>query len=69
MEMLLTFQMIIEKGGKFVLSDDSHGVGQVGLNYHRMFQYIADLGLSRLHHLEVNEGTILIKEHPVAQQS
>jgi histidinol-phosphatase (PHP family) len=57
--------MIRDKGGKFVLSDDSHGVGQVGLNYHRLLRYIKDLGLSHYYHVEVDNGIISTKEHPV----
>ena len=48
-----------------MLSDDSHGVGQVGLNYHRMFQYIQRLGISHYHHIEVDEGKLILKENPV----
>ena len=60
-------QAIIEKGGRFVLSDDSHGVNQVGLNYHRIFQYMSDLGITHYHHIEVNDGAIVIMENPVGR--
>ena len=48
-----------------MLSDDSHGVTQVGLNYSRMLRYIRDLGISNYHHVEVDNGAIVIKEHPL----
>lgn len=35
---------IIENGGKFCLSDDSHGVAQVALNYDKALPYIESLG-------------------------
>ena len=46
-----------------MLSDDSHGVAQVGLNYHRMFEYMHDLGIKQYHHVEVNDGVVYICEH------
>lgn len=55
----------MEKGGRFVLSDDSHGVTQVGLNYHRMFQYIRDLGISHYYRIEVKDGVAVVMENPV----
>ena len=64
---LSLLQAIIGKGGRFVLSDDSHGINQVGLNYARMFQYISDLGISHYHHIEVNDGAIVIMENPVGR--
>ena len=57
---------ILEKGGKFVLSDDSHGVAQVGLNYPLLLQYIRDLGISQIYSLESNEGVVRVKARPVA---
>lgn len=35
-------------GGRFVLSDDSHAVEQVGLNYHRVFESVAKAGITEL---------------------
>lgn len=40
-------------GGMFTLSDDSHGIDHVGLNYKRTFDYLHDLGLQNLHFLSV----------------
>lgn len=38
--------------GRFVMSDDSHGVEQVGLNYHRVLDAIRKAGIEELHFLE-----------------
>ena len=48
-------QEILRRGGKFVLSDDSHGVAQVGLNYHRLFEYMRALGISTYHYIIADE--------------
>jgi len=54
---------IVERGGRFVLSDDSHGVAQVGLNYPRLVNYIRGLGLSQYYHVEVNNGMVSVKQN------
>ena len=38
-------------GGRFTLSDDSHGVEQVGLNYHRTWETVVRAGLTELYYL------------------
>jgi len=43
-----------------VLSDDSHGVAQVGLNYHRLFQYMRTLGASHYYYLTVDKDTAAV---------
>jgi histidinol-phosphatase (PHP family) len=43
-------------GGKFCLSDDSHGVEQVGLNYHQCIPYLRRNGIARLYFLERDTG-------------
>ena len=48
-----------------MLSDDSHGVPQVGLNYHRLFDYIRTLGISSYYHLQVDDGAVSIRENQV----
>lgn len=40
------------KGGRFTMSDDSHAVEQVGLNYHKVLEYIQNIGLEQVHYLE-----------------
>jgi histidinol-phosphatase (PHP family) len=39
-------------GGKLTLSDDSHGVAQVGLNFGRVSDYLISLGVRELCYLE-----------------
>ncbi len=39
-------------GGRFTLSDDSHAIEQVGLNYHRLVDFIQSIGLDTVHYLE-----------------
>lgn len=43
-------QQFLKLGGRFTLSDDSHGTEQVGLNYNRVFQCIELAGIKELHH-------------------
>lgn len=43
--------------GRFVLSDDSHAVGQIGLNYQRTLAYLQQCGVSELAYLARNGGT------------
>lgn len=45
-------QEFLRLGGKFTLSDDSHGVAQVGLNFERVKTYLEDVGVETLWYLE-----------------
>lgn len=45
-------QAIIFHGGRFCLSDDSHGISQVGLNYNKVLEYVNSLGIQEIHYLE-----------------
>ncbi|KAK0263360.1 hypothetical protein B0A54_00720 [Friedmanniomyces endolithicus] len=38
-------------GGRFTLSDDSHGISQVGLNYGKVLQCVERAGITELWHL------------------
>ncbi|KAI1098306.1 histidinol-phosphatase [Jackrogersella minutella] len=38
----------LRRGGRFTLSDDSHGVAQVGTNYARALDFLAALGVTAL---------------------
>ena len=40
-------------GGRFCLSDDSHGVAQVGAKYHEMLKFVKEQGIQKLHFLEL----------------
>jgi len=39
-------------GGKFTVSDDSHGIAQVATNYLRALDYLEDLGVAQVWTLE-----------------
>lgn len=58
-------------GGPFTLSDDSHGIAQVGLNFSPTIDYLQDLGLQELHFLtvdrsKVREQSLLIASAPLS---
>ena len=42
----------LKMGGKLTLSDDSHGIAQVGTNFERAFDYLEGLGVTELFVLE-----------------
>ena len=44
--------MIIDRGGRFALSDDSHGPQGVGLNYDKMYNYFKEVGIKDIWYLE-----------------
>jgi histidinol-phosphatase (PHP family) len=46
--MLTTMQRFVELNGRFTLSDDSHGVEQVGLNYPRVLDAIRRAGINEI---------------------
>jgi len=45
----------MKMGGRFTLSDDSHGVEQVGTNYGRCLEFVERIGLERICWLEPGE--------------
>ena len=47
----MDFQLIMSLGGRICLSDDSHGVAQVGLNYAKMRDYLQRKGVKSIWHL------------------
>ncbi|CAN6675054.1 hypothetical protein TRVA0_082S00188 [Trichomonascus vanleenenianus] len=52
---------ILDNEGEVCLSDDSHGVAQVALNYHRSLEYLQQAGVSRVHYL-TRDGTKVVKK-------
>lgn len=62
---------IIAAGGKFCLSDDAHTYAQVGLNYHKIWEYVVnDLKLEHIYHLGLNEaGKTVVVQKDVATMS
>lgn len=56
---------IIAAGGKFCLSDDAHAYAQVGLNYHKVWDYVVnDLKLDHIYHLDLDESgkTVVVEK-------
>ncbi|KAL2858265.1 polymerase/histidinol phosphatase-like protein [Aspergillus pseudodeflectus] len=52
-------QEFLAMGGRFCLSDDSHGVGQVGAKCREMLKFVKEQGIQRLYFLELSpEGTL-----------
>lgn len=47
----MQLQSFIDLNGRFTLSDDSHGVEQVGLNFHRVLEAIKKAGIKELAYL------------------
>jgi histidinol-phosphatase (PHP family) len=41
----------LERGGRFCVSDDSHGVEQVGTNYHKLLPFLEEVGIEEIHFL------------------
>jgi histidinol-phosphatase (PHP family) len=42
-------KMFLDLGGGFVLSDDSHGIEQIGTNYPRLLDYVQKTGTETIH--------------------
>lgn len=53
---------ILQLGGKFCLSDDSHSYGQIGLNFHKVWDYVVNtLKVDKIYHLDLLEdGTTVV---------
>lgn len=48
------------RGGRFCLSDDSHGVDQISLNFQKVLEFLDVAGIETLHYLQLGEpsGTV-----------
>lgn len=60
-------EAIIQNGGRFCLSDDSHGLNQVGLNYHKVWQYVKELGLDKVYYLALKNGQTVVESLSVEE--
>lgn len=58
---------IVQNGGKFCLSDDSHGLAQIGLNFHKSWDYIKQLGVENIYHLDLVNGNTILREKNVLE--
>ncbi|OBZ85566.1 putative histidinol-phosphatase [Choanephora cucurbitarum] len=56
-------QAILQKGGKFTLSDDCHGPKDVGLYYHKLPVYLKEVGIHTLYYLAREKGETVVKKH------
>ena len=54
-------------GGRFVLSDDSHGIKQVGTCYPAALKYMTEtLQLTEMHYLREENGDVTLQSMPIA---
>lgn len=54
--------IIKDNGGRFCLSDDSHGLKQVGLNFHKVRDYVVnELKLLDIYYLDLDKGKTVVK--------
>lgn len=44
--------MFMTMNGGFVMSDDSHGIDQVGTNYARLLAFIQRAGIEKIHYAD-----------------
>ena len=44
--------MFLRMGGGFVMSDDSHGIDQIGTNYARLLAFIQKAGIEKIHYAD-----------------
>lgn len=58
-------RLIVQEGGRFCLSDDSHGIDQIGLNYHKCLKYLEQLGADTLYHLDLENGKTVVRATPL----
>ncbi|CAG8632621.1 1544_t:CDS:2 [Rhizophagus irregularis] len=47
-------QLILKKGGKCTISDDSHGVLRVAMHYDRLYNYLKEMNINVLYYLDYN---------------
>lgn len=42
-------------GGRFCMSDDSHGIEQVGFGYQQVLDFVTQTGITDIHYLDLSE--------------
>jgi histidinol-phosphatase (PHP family) len=52
-------------GGGFVMSDDSHGIDQIGTNYARLLAFIQKAGIEKIHYAD-SAGVRIDSRFPIA---
>ncbi|KAF7728288.1 histidinolphosphatase [Apophysomyces ossiformis] len=56
-------QLILDRGGKFTLSDDCHGPRDVGMHYDKLQDYLSRMGIDTIYYLAIEQDKVIIKEH------
>jgi histidinol-phosphatase (PHP family) len=52
--LILIKQVFIRMGGCFTMSDDSHGIDQIGTNYPRMLAFIHQARIQHIHYVDLD---------------
>ncbi|KAK9703009.1 hypothetical protein K7432_010963 [Basidiobolus ranarum] len=53
-------EMILAKGGRLTISDDSHGPNDVGMHYGKLYEYLGELNVKELYYLDYSKDNQLI---------
>lgn len=48
----LIAQLFLRMEGRFAMSDDSHGIDQIGTNYHRLLAFIQQAGIKEIYYAD-----------------
>ena len=48
-------KVLVAKKAKLCLSDDSHGIAQIGLNYKKSIDYLEEYGITQVYYLDIDE--------------
>ena len=56
--LILIKQVFRRMGGRFTMSDDSHGIDQIGTNYPRMLAFIHQAGIQQIHYVDLDAPKI-----------
>ncbi|KAH6611966.1 Polymerase/histidinol phosphatase-like protein [Boeremia exigua] len=59
-------KMFSNMGGGFVLSDDSHGIEQIGTNYSRLLEYVQKTGVDKVYFAARGSGNRIDSRFPNA---
>jgi histidinol-phosphatase (PHP family) len=61
---LIALQEFLQRGGGFVLSDDSHGVDHVATNYARIPAFLEEVGIMHLYAMQQSQAANGGEEKP-----
>ena len=60
------FKAFLDRGGQFTLSDDSHGIDQIGFGYDQVLSFAQQVGISTLTMFEKGGATKDARFHRIA---